>query len=144
MTAKIENLADLFDVEKGVLSDDQVRRIEVRDALVDTGATTLLLPERMVAALGLKPLRTRHSRALGGEFLLPMLGRQSRPPGRMGRGCVRNGSALLPTPRDDLTPRSPYFPAADDVLSGRLVGDDQRPSIGCNIKWKRGNAPDYA
>jgi peroxiredoxin len=34
--------------------------------------------------------------------------------------------------------------ALDAVLSGRPVADDQRPSIGCNIKWKRGNAPDYA
>jgi predicted aspartyl protease len=74
VTAKIENLADLFDAEKGVLSDDQVRRIEVRDAIIDTGATTLLLPKRIVAALGLKPLRTRHSRGLGGDFRLPMYG----------------------------------------------------------------------
>ena len=34
--------------------------------------------------------------------------------------------------------------ALDAVLAGRPVGDDQRPSIGCNIKWKRGNAPEYA
>jgi len=29
--------------------------------------------------------------------------------------------------------------AIDAVLSGRPVGADQRPSIGCNIKWKPGN-----
>jgi hypothetical protein len=74
VTAKIENLADLFDAEKGVLPDDQVRRIEVQGAVIDTGATTLLLPKRMVAALGLKQLRTRHSRGLGGDFMLPMYG----------------------------------------------------------------------
>jgi thiol-disulfide isomerase/thioredoxin len=34
--------------------------------------------------------------------------------------------------------------ALDAVLAGRPVGDDQRPSVGCNIKWKRGNAPEYA
>jgi peroxiredoxin len=34
--------------------------------------------------------------------------------------------------------------ALDAVLSGKPVVDDQRPSIGCNIKWKRGNAPEYA
>ena len=34
--------------------------------------------------------------------------------------------------------------ALDAVLSGKSVADDQRPSIGCNIKWKRGNAPEYA
>jgi len=34
--------------------------------------------------------------------------------------------------------------ALDAVLAGRPVSDDQRPSMGCNIKWKRGNEPDYA
>lgn len=33
--------------------------------------------------------------------------------------------------------------ATEAVLSGRPVDDEQRPSLGCNIKWKPGNAPDY-
>jgi peroxiredoxin len=33
--------------------------------------------------------------------------------------------------------------AADAVLAGEPVSDDQKPSIGCNIKWKPGNEPDY-
>jgi peroxiredoxin len=33
--------------------------------------------------------------------------------------------------------------ALDAVLAARPVPDNQRPSLGCNIKWKRGNAPDY-
>jgi peroxiredoxin len=33
--------------------------------------------------------------------------------------------------------------AADAVLEGRSVPEEQRSSIGCNIKWKPGNAPDY-
>ena len=33
--------------------------------------------------------------------------------------------------------------ALDAVLAGRSVGEDQRPSIGCNIKWKPGSEPDY-
>jgi peroxiredoxin len=33
--------------------------------------------------------------------------------------------------------------AADAVLAGRPVDGEQKPSIGCNIKWKPGNAPDY-
>ena len=33
--------------------------------------------------------------------------------------------------------------ALDAVLSGKPVADDQVPSIGCNIKWTRGNEPDY-
>lgn len=74
VTAKIENLGDLYKAKLGLLSDDEVRRIEIPDALVDTGATTLLLPRRIIAALGLEPISTRHSRGLGGEFLLPMYG----------------------------------------------------------------------
>ena len=34
--------------------------------------------------------------------------------------------------------------ALDSVLAGKPVSDDQRPSIGCNIKWKRGNEPNYS
>lgn len=33
--------------------------------------------------------------------------------------------------------------AADALLQGRPVAQEQKPSIGCNIKWKRGNEPDY-
>jgi hypothetical protein len=33
--------------------------------------------------------------------------------------------------------------AVDAVLAGRPAAEDQRPSLGCNIKWKPGNAPDY-
>ena len=33
--------------------------------------------------------------------------------------------------------------AADAVLSGSPVPQDQKGSVGCNIKWKLGNAPEY-
>lgn len=33
--------------------------------------------------------------------------------------------------------------ACDAVLSGQPVPAMQKPSMGCNIKWKSGNAPDY-
>jgi peroxiredoxin len=29
------------------------------------------------------------------------------------------------------------------VLAGKPVAEDQRPSLGCNIKWKPGNEPEY-
>ncbi len=34
--------------------------------------------------------------------------------------------------------------AMDAVLAGREVSTKQKPSIGCNIKWKQGNEPEYA
>lgn len=33
--------------------------------------------------------------------------------------------------------------AMDAVLAGKPVPHDQKPSIGCNIKWKAGNEPPY-
>jgi peroxiredoxin len=33
--------------------------------------------------------------------------------------------------------------AIDALLAGRPVSDDQVPSMGCNIKWKPGNEPEY-
>ena len=33
--------------------------------------------------------------------------------------------------------------AVDALLSGTEPAEDQRPSVGCNIKWRPGNAPDY-
>ena len=33
--------------------------------------------------------------------------------------------------------------AMDAVLEGRAVPEEQKASVGCNIKWKQGNAPDY-
>jgi peroxiredoxin len=33
--------------------------------------------------------------------------------------------------------------ALDAVLEGRDISDEQKPSIGCNIKWKKGNEPNY-
>lgn len=33
--------------------------------------------------------------------------------------------------------------ALDAVLQGEAVSPDQRPSLGCNIKWKGGNEPEY-
>ena len=33
--------------------------------------------------------------------------------------------------------------ALDAVLAGKAVSPTQKPSIGCNIKWKPGNEPEY-
>jgi len=34
--------------------------------------------------------------------------------------------------------------AVDALLAGKAINPAQSPSIGCNIKWRAGNAPDYA
>jgi peroxiredoxin len=45
--------------------------------------------------------------------------------------------AVLPVTGRDLRA------ALDAVLAGRPLPGDQKPSLGCNIKWKPGNEPDY-
>jgi predicted aspartyl protease len=64
--AKIESLEDLFEVEKGRLPQEQVRTVEVQDALVDTGATILSLPRRYIQQLGLRRSRSRRSKTAAG------------------------------------------------------------------------------
>ncbi|MBL8747284.1 MAG: thioredoxin family protein [Phycisphaerae bacterium] len=54
----------------------------------------------------------------------------SRPPGR-------SSASTIPVTGRDLRA------ALDAVLAGRPLSTDQRPSIGCNIKWKPGNEPDF-
>lgn len=51
--ATIENLEDLWRERRGSCPPDQVRRVTVPDALVDTGATLLSLPTRLIGQLGL-------------------------------------------------------------------------------------------
>jgi predicted aspartyl protease len=74
VTAKIENVGDLYSVHQGSLSADKVRGIEVTDALVDTGATTLSVPKRLITQLGLIPLRTRTVRSATGIAMLQTYG----------------------------------------------------------------------
>lgn len=48
----------------------------------------------------------------------------------------RPGNAVPPTGEE-------LRAALDAVLAGQAPAADQHPSMGCNIKWKPGNAPDY-
>jgi predicted aspartyl protease len=66
VSATIENLFDIQKVFEGQISEDQVRRLEVDDAMVDTGATTLSLPKRLIGQLGLRQLRTGLARTAAG------------------------------------------------------------------------------
>jgi len=52
--ATIVNIKDAWEVERGLRGPDQARQVTVRDALVDTGATTLSLPTQLIERLGLQ------------------------------------------------------------------------------------------
>jgi clan AA aspartic protease len=72
--AVVESLEDLYRVHRGELATAQVRRVEVSDALVDTGATGLSLPLRLVQQLGLLPLRNRRAVTTAGIRDVPAYG----------------------------------------------------------------------
>ncbi len=57
VTARLENLEDVYKAAQAALPADQVRAVEAPDALIDAGTTGLLVPRRLVAQLGLLPLK---------------------------------------------------------------------------------------
>jgi predicted aspartyl protease len=57
--ATIENLEDLWAVKRGLMPAEQVRCLNITDALVDTGATLLTMPTRLIQQLGLSRTATK-------------------------------------------------------------------------------------
>ena len=72
VSAVIENLDDYLEARRGTLPAERVRSATVTDALVDSGATMLLLPSRMITELGLKPLRTQTARTANGTVQMQL------------------------------------------------------------------------
>ena len=67
-TTRIElaNQDELILAGAGIMNPEDVKRITVEDALVDTGATRLGLPPSIVEQLGLTPLRSERVRTVNG------------------------------------------------------------------------------
>ena len=72
VSARIENLNDVENRERGLISANEVRATEVNDALGDTGASSLLLPKSLIARLRLRHFRTRPARGVGGAVEMRM------------------------------------------------------------------------
>jgi clan AA aspartic protease len=69
----VENVEDRRRADAGQLAPDQVRRVTV-EALVDSGATFMCLPESLVQQLGLPFNRVRESRTVLGPATLNIHG----------------------------------------------------------------------
>ena len=67
-TTKIElaNREDQFLVRAGIIKPEDIRRVTVEDAVVDTGATGLSLPKALIEQLGLIPVRSRMAQTTNG------------------------------------------------------------------------------
>jgi predicted aspartyl protease len=64
--AIIENQFDYERSCQGILPEDQVRRLEYPEALVDTGATFLSMPKSLIDQLGLRLIERRQARTTAG------------------------------------------------------------------------------
>ena len=67
-TTEIElaNLEDMALANRGVIPPEEVRRVTVENALVDTGATRLCLPKPLIEQLGLTPYGNAKARTAAG------------------------------------------------------------------------------
>lgn len=67
-TTEIEltNLEDLNLANRGFIDPKDIRRVTVKDALVDTGATRLSLPKPIIEQLGLTPFSSAKARTASG------------------------------------------------------------------------------
>ena len=54
---RVANAIDLALVKRGLLTGDEARELELDNVLIDTGATGLCLPRRIIDSLGLEMLR---------------------------------------------------------------------------------------
>lgn len=74
VSAKIENVVDLYAASKGQIPDDQVRRIEVSDALVDTGASHLGMPKHLIDQLGIPQISSGRAKTTAGSRIFGIYG----------------------------------------------------------------------
>ena len=66
VSATIENVIDLYAANRGQINDDQVHRVMVDDALVDTGATLLGMTKQLIEQLGLEQIGTGRAKTTAG------------------------------------------------------------------------------
>lgn len=122
VAASIENMNDLYEVSQGRKASSDVRRIDVTDALIDTGAMFLSLPRRFVSDLGLQYYRTRRAKTSGGVAEFGMYGTARLKVN--GRECIVE-VAELPDECPVLIGQIP-LEALDfivDPVHGRLIGN---------------------
>jgi len=134
LEAKMENFVDKELARRGLLKPEEVREME-KEALVDTGATMLTLPEKIVEELGLTrggfvtanyADGTKKRRQIGRGIIITIMGREAlvdcviEPAGRIliGQIPLEEMDLIVDPKTGKLMPRpeSPDMPLID-ILS---------------------------
>ena len=63
---ELANLTELLLADSDVIKSEEVKRVTVDDAIVDTGATRLSLPKSLIEQLGLTVIGSRKARTTNG------------------------------------------------------------------------------
>ncbi len=124
----VENVEDRERAERGEIPPEAVRRLTT-DALVDSGATFLSMPESMVHVLGLKFDRTKDSRTVTGPVTLNVYrGARLDVQGR----AVTEEVLGLPEGRQVLLGQIPLerLDFWIDIVNHRLVGNPEH-----GVQW---------
>ncbi len=66
VSARIENCYDIERVFRGEISAEEVRTLELDNAIIDKGVTTLSLPKTLIDQLGLRLLGMKQARTANG------------------------------------------------------------------------------
>jgi len=74
VAARIENIVDAYAARQGSMLEEQVRAVEIDDALIDTGATGLSMPASLLQKLGLNFLRSKKARTSAGVIDVRVFG----------------------------------------------------------------------
>jgi clan AA aspartic protease len=128
---KISNMEDLFKKKSGLISPDKVRSVEV-EAIIDSGARMLCLPEDLVEKLGLETVDKKtvvyangrkEIKKIGSAVILEIMERKTacqvliESPGApvlLGHIPLEDLDFVIDMSKEDLVvnPESPYLPLA--------------------------------
>lgn len=123
VSISVENVEDRERSDRGELPADQVRRMTI-EALVDSGASLLCMPESLIQSLGLKFDRTKESRTVTGPITLNVYrGARIEVQGR----AVTDEVLGLPEGRQVLLGQIPLekLDYWIDIVNHRLVGNPE-------------------
>lgn len=73
--ALIENIVELYNSQNGLIGPEDVHRLEVPEAMADTGSTYLAMPRRLIEQLGFtQPITTYRFRTAAGPVVSNIYG----------------------------------------------------------------------
>lgn len=119
---QVENLRDLYAADQGSLGQDEVRRVTIPDARVDTGATMLSLPKSVIQQLGLEKKSTKRITSTTGPGEADLYGTVRLT--IMGRECPTDVMEV-PDGVPALVGQIPleYFDLVIDPCNQKLIGN---------------------